>query len=1070
MADREHLQILQEGVAKWNAWRNRNVAVRPDLSGAELCGLQLDGANLASVDLSGAVLGGVVLDGADLQFADLRCAHGLERIARSKARNIVLAQYSAEILSKLSLGPDHNDRLLQRNLSGYKCRAFDFRGARLAGFDLSGAVLTDCNFFGADLSRTKLTGSDLRSCVLERSDLTDADLSRALLTYANLRKACMRRATLCGADLQIADFLEADLYNADLGGVTFRWRRDEPDLLQARNYIFIYCGPSLSDALNLRSAANYPSELALPVSDEAHGGQLTEKSDHNDRVHRKTFAGYDFSGLRLEGLDLRGWDLSNTRCEGTSFRGADLTECRLDGAFLVGAIMSDAKLGNSSLIGANLRATLLDGADLHHAKLNRADLQAAKLQRANLTCADLADARMSAVRAQDAVWTGANLSRCDFEGADLTRAEFTDATLDACILVGAILEDTKLVRTKLRWARTDGANFSRADWHGANIQGTDFQGAGGLTCEAILQTSNNRLAMYDLKFLDQLGFPNPSEHNDRVGRRHFSGLNFAGCIMRNAVLDNATLEEAVLTNCELDGASFEGARLREAVLDKASLRNVNFGSADLTSASLVGAMLDGSRAEKAILTNANFRGASLARVSFGAANLSGALLRDAVLQGANLESVVGLYSDQLAATNINAAKLPPEMGRFTALANIEAITTSARSLVLSIVLLCGYAGIQVLSLSDGDLLANRSILSSPLLDMRTPALCFCFGGPIILLVVYLWMQFYLQHLWVELSQLPAGFQDSRPIYMKVYPWFLNMFVSVHFPILRKDRPLLTHLQVAFSVAVTWWLVPATTFLLWMKYLSCHDKLGTGIQVGVLSITIAVAAFLQYLAGATLRGEQRRPIRFYRPNRTQRKISAMLLVVTLIFLMWSWGAIAGCGVADTSGGLIRQRLFALMSRVCVRADVVAAEISTKNTGWRGNEESFVTGAKLAFRNLQGASGSRVFLAKADLRRAHLENSDLRGADLRWADLSGAHLERARLSNADLRGADLRDADLTGAQLYGANLQQARIHGARLFGVLGLTTEQIETAIAESSTGRVVTDTGAGPVDPGAHVAK
>jgi hypothetical protein len=36
MANPEHLQILQQGVEVWNAWRKQNKGIRPDLSGVDL--------------------------------------------------------------------------------------------------------------------------------------------------------------------------------------------------------------------------------------------------------------------------------------------------------------------------------------------------------------------------------------------------------------------------------------------------------------------------------------------------------------------------------------------------------------------------------------------------------------------------------------------------------------------------------------------------------------------------------------------------------------------------------------------------------------------------------------------------------------------------------------------------------------------------------------------------------------------------------------------------------------------------------------------------------------------------
>ncbi len=97
--------------------------------------------------------------------------------------------------------------------------------------------------------------------------------------------------------------------------------------------------------------------------------------------------------------------------------------------------------------------------------------------------------------------------------------------------------------------------------------------------------------------------------------------------------------------------------------------------------------------------------------------------------------------------------------------------------------------------------------------------------------------------------------------------------------------------------------------------------------------------------------------------------------------------------------------------------------------------------------------------------NLPNTDLRGADLQsakldLANLSGAHLERADLDTADLTGAHLNGAHLSGADFFFARLDGADLSDADLdnsiFRVtdlsktVGLTQEQIDSAIGDAST--------------------
>jgi hypothetical protein len=71
MANPEHLQILERGVEAWNAWREHNEDMRPDLNKAGLFEADLTGANLAGADLTYAILTDTHLVGATLRRAYL---------------------------------------------------------------------------------------------------------------------------------------------------------------------------------------------------------------------------------------------------------------------------------------------------------------------------------------------------------------------------------------------------------------------------------------------------------------------------------------------------------------------------------------------------------------------------------------------------------------------------------------------------------------------------------------------------------------------------------------------------------------------------------------------------------------------------------------------------------------------------------------------------------------------------------------------------------------------------------------------------------------------------------------
>ena len=85
MANRDHLKLIRQGRGVWNAWREREPSVEPDLEGAELSRSPdevnregyIDAAeiDLYQVDLRGINLDKARLTNTKLNGADLRDAY-----------------------------------------------------------------------------------------------------------------------------------------------------------------------------------------------------------------------------------------------------------------------------------------------------------------------------------------------------------------------------------------------------------------------------------------------------------------------------------------------------------------------------------------------------------------------------------------------------------------------------------------------------------------------------------------------------------------------------------------------------------------------------------------------------------------------------------------------------------------------------------------------------------------------------------------------------------------------------------------------------------------------------------
>ncbi len=184
MANPEHLEILKQGVERWNEWRKEHPEVRPDLSEAEFAGRNLNGANLSGADLAGANFLQANLSKAKLRRASLRGVN-------LTSANCNHADLSGADLERADLGGGNlrGADLSEADVSWASLRTADLREARLerttfsaarfSGADLSGANLTGADLGGADLSRANLSGADLGGALASYTRFTAVDLSGA---------------------------------------------------------------------------------------------------------------------------------------------------------------------------------------------------------------------------------------------------------------------------------------------------------------------------------------------------------------------------------------------------------------------------------------------------------------------------------------------------------------------------------------------------------------------------------------------------------------------------------------------------------------------------------------------------------------------------------------------------------------------------------------------------------------------------------------------------------------------------------------------------------------------------
>jgi hypothetical protein len=141
MADREHLEILKQGVQAWNIWRVENYLLVPDLSGASLKEMFLSGVNLINVNLTDADL-----SFANLNWALLNESHFMR--ANLSNANLSLANLTEADLSFANL---YKANLTKTNLTY----------AGLHGANLNRAFLEVVNFNGADVSNADFKDAEI---------------------------------------------------------------------------------------------------------------------------------------------------------------------------------------------------------------------------------------------------------------------------------------------------------------------------------------------------------------------------------------------------------------------------------------------------------------------------------------------------------------------------------------------------------------------------------------------------------------------------------------------------------------------------------------------------------------------------------------------------------------------------------------------------------------------------------------------------------------------------------------------------------------------------------------------
>jgi uncharacterized protein YjbI with pentapeptide repeats len=483
---------------------------------------------------------------------------------------------------------------------------------------------------------------------------------------------------------------------------------------------------------------------------------------------------------------------------------------------------------------------------------------------------------------------------------------------------------------------------------------------------------------------------------------------------------------------------------------KADLCGANLENADLTGVNLQGAFLQRANLRGADLSMANLRNASLVQADLCNANLLGAELRGANLMGATLYGVEGLWLGRLGGANLYDAMLPETISSIDGSKTVWEATRSARWFYFLMLTVCALCVVCVATTSDPRLILDGQTVAISRLGNVLPINGFYLIAPILLVVLFVRFQFLLLRVWSSMAALPAVFPDGQTV-EHGGPWYLMGLVRRHFRWLRETKTPVSWMENVIATSLAYWAVPATTVLLWLRYLVRQDMRGTSLHVLFFVLSVSVATGLPSVVSRVIRsGEVRRP--------SSRSIARMAFLTLrapiaagLILLLLSCGVILGVP-ADSDAS---RRYFSASPRrwaaeafrlVGYRpyADLIEATLvpASARLATANDAPGDGTGAKLNENSLWYARAYRAVLSgarlwRADLVGAYLTEADLRNANLREAHLRDAVLDHVRADHALFISADGKDANLTGADLRGSDMtyaifENATFAGAKLAG--------------------------------------
>jgi len=367
--------------------------------------------------------------------------------------------------------------------------------------------------------------------------------------------------------------------------------------------------------------------------------------------------------------------------------------------------------------------------------------------------------------------------------------------------------------------------------------------------------------------------------------------------------------------------------------------------------------------------------------------------------------------------------------------NIAEASRNARKIYFLYIGSLVYCALTIVSTSDRQIILNEKA-RLPIVNLDVSLNGFFILSPIILLIVFAYLQLYLQRLKGLTSDLRENYAPVEK--RRLYPWMLNIAED-------PEPGIIGRLQIMTVSLSLWILLPIVLNLNAFWFIKKHDFFWSYV-ICILSIIITLVVF--WFWSKYEPKQWRKPIRWM----VMRLIAICFVFAfegVLIFVLIPWAKEGGKG----------ERYDSWLTRlVCVDLSyqklITEPEKDKDYEGlyWGNFREIHMEGAilinsvlkkaDLVSAHLRRATMLNAILQRATLFKADLQGANLWGANLMGADLLGANLMGAKLGNANLQRAsfgmanlqraNLWKANLQGANLMETNLQEANLRGANLKG--------------------------------------